>query len=64
MRVQLPLNSRTNPELCDLIYVHSKKTGLTHGEAIVDLLKELLERKANPDYGNLLEDVRYNVQEM
>lgn len=51
MRIDIPLNNRKDPELCDLIFVHMKKSNLTKGEAIVDLLRELLERKCEPEYG-------------
>lgn len=50
MRIVFNLNKRNEPELVDLIILHARRNRVTEGEAVHDLLRELIERKLNSDF--------------
>lgn len=50
MRIDFEIYKKHEPELIDLITLHADKNNLTHSDAVHDLLRELMERKLNPEY--------------
>lgn len=61
MRIDFEIYKKHEPELIDLIALHADKNNLTHSDAAHDLLRELMERKLNPEYGLLTEYAGKNV---